>query len=262
MTAPARRHVFGLVTLLGLATLTALGIPDTTVAVYENGTYLVVSPRSSTAGMTSPGRFHNSCDATPLWDSPDFDNGTCIKAALVDGDFSVDIAGADGDAAWLDIDPEAINGHSSGGAYRVVAGAVGTWNANCPNGGFQTFYLQTKNSSNQWENNAKITIGHIDTFQYAEHVVVLAESTARNNTIIGRVAHTSGGCWPEHLHVQVWNYEAWARVFDWDGPENDEDDVWGSMCVRSGTSSYNCNTESVAPTESGMSVGLILLPPS
>lgn len=214
-------------------------------AVNDNGTFVLVSPRSSTAYITSPGRFHNGCAAEDYYDSPDFDDGTCIKAASVDGDFSLDVAGADGNAAWVDIDPEAIDGQGSGGNWRLVAGAIGTWDANCDNGAYQTFYLQTKNALNQWENNAKITIGHADTWQYDEDEVVIGESSGQENAIVGYVANWESGCWDEHLHVQVWNYEAYARIFDLDGKVLDDPDTdIDGPCNRAGSSTPDdCNVQ-------------------
>jgi hypothetical protein len=217
--------------------------PGTANAVDDDGTFVLISPRSSTAYVTSPGRFHNGCTAEEDYDSPDFDNGTCSAAGGSDGDFSLDIAGSADSAIWIDIDPESIDGQSSGGTWRLVAGAISSWNANCSNGGYQTFYLQTKNLSNQWENNAKITMGHGDTWQFDEDEVAIGETSSRDNVIVGYIAPDDDDCWPEHIHGQVWNYQAYARIFDLDGPSNATDTTLGPACIRTGGSDTACNTQ-------------------
>jgi hypothetical protein len=219
--------------------------------VDDDGTFGLVSPRTTTAYVTSPGRFHNGCTDEYEFDSPQFDDGTCDKAALVNGDWSLDIDGVDGNAAWVDVDPAGIDGHSSGGTYRVIAGAQGTWNSSCDNGGFQTFFIQTKTVHGAWESNSQVTIGHIDTFQFSQGATVIAETTSRNNAIIGYVANTEAGCWAEHLHIQAWNSQAYARVFDWDGPVNDVDSTISGPCSRSGGPNDSCNANILSSERMG-----------
>ena len=238
----------GLAISLLLAPAAAIIQGDRATAVEQNGTYVVISPRSSSAWITSPGRFHDgvSCSDWEKYDSPQFDDGTCIKAGLISGDWAMDINGSDNNSVWIDINPAGIDGQGAGGYYRVIAGPTGTWDSNCTNGGFQTFYVQTKTSQGQWELNAEITLGHIDTLQYSETSTVISDINGRDNAVIGYVAPTEAGCWGEHVHIQVYNYEDYARVFDWDGPSNAADTSLSGPCSRSGGNSSDCNTDVAA----------------
>lgn len=147
----SRRRVLFKALLITLA-LGAIGaFSGDARAVDDGGTFVLISPRSSTAWVTSPGRFHNGCSAEEDYDSPDFD--------------------------------------------------------------------------------------------YSEDVVVIAETTVRDNAIVGYVAPTESGCWPEHIHVQVWNYVGYARIYDLDGPQNNTDTALTGPCERSGGSDSQCNVQ-------------------
>src|SRR5688572_16943173 len=97
-------------------------LPPTVDATHTIRTYVLASPLGVTAWVTSPPRFHNNCAYTQYEDDPHFDDGTCVGASNVNGDWSIDLGGSAGNLVFLDIDPKAIDGYSGGGTYRVVAG--------------------------------------------------------------------------------------------------------------------------------------------
>jgi hypothetical protein len=245
--------------LIGLSLLLLLAIalqPDTARG-YHTGTYAVWSPGAGSFGVTSPPRYHNGCEpyTSSYFDSPNFDNpAVCGPAATAIGNsgstqgghWSMDVAIFAGQPVYVDVDPFAVDGFPAGGTYRVVSGGIYTWSGS-GNNQYQVFGIHVYNSFLQvWENYGWVVLGHINPL-YGSGVVLCGPTTSRCTTYVGTVA--TAGTWPAHVHMEVANNVAGtgyvARSYNWDGPSNANDLVWGPLCSRTSSNASQattCNT--------------------
>jgi hypothetical protein len=193
----------------------------------------VFSPLAGTRTVTSPTRFHNQCAATPLFDSPDFDNGTC--QASLGGDWSADIDAAAGATAYIDL--QAADGTTD---FRVRAGARGSYTpSGCWAAGpkYQYFNIDYWNGS-AYVAVGWIVLGHINP-SHLSGTTIGTSSGGRIHLPVGTVASSS--C--PHVHMEFYNSSYWAVAHDWDGPSNANDANSTPACVTSGTESdpSGCN---------------------
>jgi len=230
-------------------------------ATHATGSYAIISPLGgSDDWITSPTRYHTdnpfdggTCPVDNL-DDPDFDGlpGQPCRSAVTDdgapGDWSIDIGGVEDDPVYIDINPSGIDGASAGGQYRVVAGSVLDFRPNdtCANDKYQYFRIHVYNSgTSTWENYAWIVLGHMDS-SYADGATVISSRTTQGTAIVGYVAAGSS-CWPQHIHMEAYNYANYSRSYDWDGPRNNTDTSYTGPCIRSGSQpDLDCNAKSTS----------------
>jgi hypothetical protein len=227
------------------------GLPAPTVdATHTTRTYVLESPLGVTAWVSSPPRFHNQCAYTAYVDDPHFDDGTCKGASNVNGNWSIDlwISSTSGQLVYLDINPQAIDGFSAGGTYRVVAGDSNNWNGGTGNDQYQYFGIHSWNfTTGAWENYAWIVLGHIDTLQYSSGSIICDTRTTPCTAYVAKIA-PGPTPYPTHLHMEVKNYvdgAAWiSRAYDWDGPSNAQDSTLSGPCSRTANPNVStCNTQ-------------------
>lgn len=251
------------VALLALSVVGLVGIVglhlDQARASHESGTFALYSPLGGADDyVSSPSRYHNdnpddsgTCP-TAKWDHPDFDGPTgqpCRSAVTPDGtagDWSIDIDAAEDDTVYIEINPQAIDGGSAAGTYRVIAGSVLDFRpgVSCANDQYQYFGIHAYNSSTAtWENYAWVVLGHIDS-TYADGATVIASTTSHVAQSVGTIAAGSS-CWDDHLHMEAYNYSNWSRTYDWDGPQNNSDDAPpDGPCIRTGSqTNLQCNAQ-------------------
>jgi hypothetical protein len=160
------------------------------------------------------------------------------------GDWAMDIAGLYGDPVYIDVDPIGIDGDSgAAGYYRVVAGDVHDWrpNDNCSNDHYQYFGIHVWDDQLGWVNYAWVVLGHINS-TYSAGQTVISSTYLHTAAQVGSVASGST-CWPQHVHVEMYNYTNWSRSLDWDGPSNADDSTLGPACSRSGGNLSYCNPQ-------------------
>ena len=92
----------------------------------------------------------------------------------------------------------------------------------------------------RWENYGWFRIGHFTSF-VLPGTVVIAPTSSPAWVQVGVVA--PAGNYLEHLHMDFYNERGWSRPFDWHGPANADDRIWGPPCIPSGGSAGDCNTQ-------------------
>lgn len=231
-----------------MAAYAMISSPDKALAAYETGTYQIRSPLNYTQWVTSPSKYHDGAPTCPEsnWDSPSFDNTDCRAAGVPTGtatpNWAIDIDAVYQDAVYIDINPSGEDSFAAGSTYRVVAGDIYQWDSSS-NGKYQYFGIHTWNpNTSSWENYAWVRVGHLTPTYTTPDTVIISSTTLHQVVQVGTVA--AEGTWPDHIHMDFYNYSGYSRSYNWDGPSNANDTgTIGPACIYAGGSASDCNTQ-------------------